>query len=87
MLVVFSMKWLTSVLKRAIHLKMQQICSLQLRMKASLRSQVTEDKFQVPLPRDEAPSKQILRLTNNSEFVLTSYEYSSFTILCSLVKS
>ena len=35
--------------------------SLQLRMYASFRSQVAEDKLNVPLPRDEAPNKQILR--------------------------
>ena len=35
--------------------------SLQLRIQTSLRSQVTDDKLGVTLPRDEAPNKQILR--------------------------
>ena len=34
--------------------------SLQLRIKASLRAQVAEDKLNAPLPRDEAPNRQIL---------------------------
>ena len=33
----------------------------ELRIKASLRAQVAEDKLTVPLPRDEAPNEQILR--------------------------
>ena len=33
--------------------------SLQLRIKASLRAQVAEDKVNAPLPREEAPDKQI----------------------------
>ena len=37
--------------------------SLQLRIKASFRVQMAEDKLNVPLPRDEAPNKQILRQT------------------------
>ena len=35
--------------------------SLQLRIQTSLRTQVTDDKLGVTLPRDEAPNKQILR--------------------------
>ena len=35
------------------------ICTL--RIKASLRAQVAEDKLNVPLRRDEAPNQQILR--------------------------
>ena len=37
--------------------------SLQLRIKASFRVEMAEDKDNVPLPRDEAPNKQILRQT------------------------
>ena len=35
--------------------------AFQLRIKASLRAQVAEDKLIVPLPHDEAPNKQNLR--------------------------
>ena len=37
--------------------------SLQLRIKASFRVQMAEDRPNVPLPRDEAPKQQILRET------------------------
>ena len=37
--------------------------SLQLRIKVSFRVQMAEDKLDIPLIRDEAPNKQILRQT------------------------
>ena len=56
--------------------------SLQLRMKASLRAQVAEDKLNAPLPRDEAPNIQILR-----QNIRVSYEHSNFEILLGYVHS
>ena len=57
--------------------------SLQLCIKASLRAQVAEDKLNAPLPRNEAPNKQILRQTISVK-LSTSYEPSNLEILFSL---
>ena len=71
MLVASSMKWQTRVLRKVASLRLFQCavgrrgsniyCSLQLRILAALHAQVAEDKLIVPLTRDEAPNKQILR--------------------------
>ena len=43
--------------------------TFQLRIKAWLRAQVAEDKLIVPLPRDEAPNKQILRQATRANLI------------------
>ena len=54
-----------------------------LHIKELLRAQVAEDKLNAPLPRNEAPNKQILRQTISVK-LSTSYEPSNLEILFSL---
>ena len=54
--------------------------TFQLHIKASLRAQLADDKLIVPLPRDEAPNKQILLQATRANLIRAL----KLGILCSL---